>query len=66
MALVRRIYNICGHCGGDGKIESTTQAPGQDPVTVEIDCEYCSGGKYVLVGWVTDATFDSAEELAGL
>jgi hypothetical protein len=66
MALVRRVYQICGHCGGYGKLESTTQAPGQDPVTVEVDCEYCLGAKYILVGWVTDATYDSATELDNL
>ena len=66
MADVHRVYQICGHCGGDGKIESVTQAPGQPPVTTEVDCQYCSGTKFVLWGWVTDAVFDSEEELENL
>lgn len=47
------LYKICGHCGGDGYLESTTQEPGQPPEESQQECPFCGGDKVVLWGYMT-------------
>lgn len=47
------IYQKCGHCGGDGYLESITQAPGQPPVESQQVCPNCDGDKIFLWGYMT-------------
>jgi hypothetical protein len=53
MAEGHWVYQICGHCGGDGYFESTAEAPGQPPVVSNEVCLYCNGDKIVLWGYMT-------------
>jgi len=66
MADVRRIYRVCQHCGKTGYLVSVTQAGENPPVETQQACPNCNGAKYVLWGWVTDAVFDSDDELEAL
>ena len=65
MADVRRVYQLCGRCDGSGTIQDLEGGPGE-PEQVDVECPICGGDKYVLWGWVTDAVFDSDEELENL
>ena len=58
IATVRRIYRICQHCGGDGKLESITQDSGGNPVVTESTCQYCNGHTLFLWGYETDNTYE--------
>lgn len=50
MAIRENIYSVCGHCGGDGVITTTSSVP---PYNVySRPCETCEGKGGYLWGWL--------------
>ena len=63
MAEGHWVYAKCGHCGGDGYLESVTQAPGQMLVEAKQICSNCNGNKIYLWGYMTKDDYPLPAEI---